>query len=132
MGTGDYLELIDRKGLRKLVGLLMILPELERSADLAEYAAQRAVDELRVAMSPMSRAASSERPSWRSTCADGGWVVVGLPAQLPNHGEPRSTPFPRYCVRSPALLWPQASRWDPPVLPVARPARLRALHPLGV
>ena len=30
--------------LRRLVGLLLILPELERSADLAEHIAQRAVD----------------------------------------------------------------------------------------
>jgi phosphate transport system protein len=41
--------------LRHLVGLLLILPELERSADLAEHIAQRAVDHLGVDMSPLSR-----------------------------------------------------------------------------
>jgi phosphate transport system protein len=33
----------------------LILPELERSADLAEHVAQRAVDNLGVDMSPLSR-----------------------------------------------------------------------------
>jgi phosphate transport system protein len=41
--------------LRYLVGLLLIIPELERSADLAEHVAQRAVDNLGTAMSPRSR-----------------------------------------------------------------------------
>jgi len=41
--------------LRQLVGMLLILPELERSADLAEHVAQRAVDNLGVEMSPLSR-----------------------------------------------------------------------------
>lgn len=41
--------------LRQLVALLLILPELERSADLAEHVAQRAVDNLGVEMSPLSR-----------------------------------------------------------------------------
>jgi len=41
--------------LRYLVGLLLIIPELERSADLAEHVAQRAVDHLGTAMSPRSR-----------------------------------------------------------------------------
>jgi phosphate transport system protein len=41
--------------LRRLVGLLLILPELERSADLAEHVAQRAVGSLGVQMSPLSR-----------------------------------------------------------------------------
>jgi phosphate transport system protein len=41
--------------LRQLVGLLLILPELERSADLAEHVAQRAVDNLGSEMSPVSR-----------------------------------------------------------------------------
>ncbi len=41
--------------LRYLVGLLLIIPELERSADLAEHVAQRAVDHLGSAMSPRSR-----------------------------------------------------------------------------
>ncbi len=41
--------------LRRLVGLLLILPELERSADLAEHIAQRAVNHLGASMSPLSR-----------------------------------------------------------------------------
>jgi phosphate transport system protein len=41
--------------LRRLVGLLLILPELERSADLAEHIAQRAVSSLGAQMSPLSR-----------------------------------------------------------------------------
>lgn len=41
--------------LRHLVALLLILPELERSADLAEHIAQRAVKNLGAAMSPTSR-----------------------------------------------------------------------------
>jgi phosphate transport system protein len=41
--------------LRHLVALLLILPELERSADLAEHIAQRAVNNLGSAMSPTSR-----------------------------------------------------------------------------
>lgn len=41
--------------LRQLVGILLILPELERSADLAEHVAQRAVDNLGVEMTPISR-----------------------------------------------------------------------------
>jgi phosphate transport system protein len=41
--------------LRHLVGLLLILPELERSADLAEHIAQRAVNSLGASMSPTSR-----------------------------------------------------------------------------
>jgi phosphate transport system protein len=41
--------------LRYLVGLLLIIPELERSADLAEHVAQRAVDNLGAEMTPRSR-----------------------------------------------------------------------------
>ena len=41
--------------LRYLVGLLLIIPELERSGDLAEHVAQRARDHLGTAMSPRSR-----------------------------------------------------------------------------
>ena len=41
--------------LRHLVGLLLILPELERSGDLAEHIAQRAVTNLGSQMSPLSR-----------------------------------------------------------------------------
>ena len=41
--------------IRRLVALLLILPELERSADLAEHIAQRAVNNLGASMSPTSR-----------------------------------------------------------------------------
>jgi phosphate transport system protein len=41
--------------LRHLVGILLILPELERSGDLAEHIAQRAVTNLGTEMSPSSR-----------------------------------------------------------------------------
>ena len=41
--------------LRHLVGVLLILPELERSGDLAEHIAQRAVTGVGSAMSPLSR-----------------------------------------------------------------------------
>jgi phosphate transport system protein len=41
--------------LRRLVGLLLVLPELERSADLAAHIAQRAVADLGPSMSPVSR-----------------------------------------------------------------------------
>jgi phosphate transport system protein len=44
-----------REDLHHLVGLLLILPELERSADLAEHIAQRAVSNLGVEMNPTSR-----------------------------------------------------------------------------
>jgi phosphate transport system protein len=44
-----------RDQLHHLVGLLLILPELERSADLAEHIAQRAVSNLGPEMSPTSR-----------------------------------------------------------------------------
>lgn len=42
-------------GLRRLVGVLLILPELERSADLAEHIAQRAVSGVGPGMTPVSR-----------------------------------------------------------------------------
>jgi phosphate transport system protein len=41
--------------LRHLVGVLLIVPELERSGDLAEHIAQRATSNLGVEMSPLSR-----------------------------------------------------------------------------
>ncbi len=54
-----WLELQERpvqgNELRYLVGLLLIIPELERSADLAEHVAQRAVEHLGTSMSPRSR-----------------------------------------------------------------------------
>lgn len=45
----------DNPELRRLVGLLLILPELERSADLAEHIAQRALTHLGPNMSALSR-----------------------------------------------------------------------------
>jgi phosphate transport system protein len=41
--------------LRHLVGVLLILPELERSGDLAEHIAQRAIASVGSQMSPLSR-----------------------------------------------------------------------------
>jgi phosphate transport system protein len=41
--------------LRHLVGVLLIVPELERSGDLAEHIAQRAASNLGADMSPLSR-----------------------------------------------------------------------------
>jgi phosphate transport system protein len=41
--------------LRHFVGVLLILPELERSGDLAEHVAQRAVTNIGAEMSPLSR-----------------------------------------------------------------------------
>ncbi len=41
--------------LRQLVGILLILPELERSADLAEHIAQRALSNIGADMTPVAR-----------------------------------------------------------------------------
>jgi phosphate transport system protein len=49
-GEGDQ-----SASLRHLVGILLILPELERSGDLAEHIAQRAVTNIGSEMSPLSR-----------------------------------------------------------------------------
>jgi phosphate transport system protein len=53
----DRIETESPRGdeLRRLIGILLILPELERSADLAEHIAQRAVFNLGADMSPLSR-----------------------------------------------------------------------------
>jgi phosphate transport system protein len=45
----------DWNQLHRAVGVLLILPELERSADLAEHIAQRAVTGLGAAMTPVCR-----------------------------------------------------------------------------
>lgn len=60
--------------LRHLVGVLLIVPELERSGDLAEHIAQRAVSNLGAEMSPLSRGivqrmAEAALEMWR-TAAD--------------------------------------------------------------
>jgi phosphate transport system protein len=60
--------------LRHLVGLLAVLPELERSADLAAHIAQRAVTHLGPSMSPVSRGIVQRMSDvglemWRSVAA---------------------------------------------------------------
>ena len=73
--------------MRPLVALLLVLPELERSADLAEHIAQRAVNHLGSRMSPVSRGIV-ERMSevaiemWKAT-ADA--FAEGTSAQLELH-----------------------------------------------
>ena len=51
----DQVQDAPRSALRRLVVVLLILPELERSADLAEHVAQRALTGLGREMSPLSR-----------------------------------------------------------------------------
>jgi phosphate transport system protein len=46
---------LDRADLRRFVGILLILPELERSADLAEHIAQRALTNVGSSMTPVAR-----------------------------------------------------------------------------
>jgi phosphate transport system protein len=46
---------LDRGRLRELIGTLMLLPELERSADLAEHIAQRALTNVGAEMTPVGR-----------------------------------------------------------------------------
>jgi phosphate transport system protein len=48
-------EGLDQRELRRLVGILLILPELERSADLAEHIAQRALTNTGSEMTPVAR-----------------------------------------------------------------------------
>ena len=48
-------ETLDRTSLRQFVGVLLILPELERSADLAEHIAQRALTNTGSQMTPTGR-----------------------------------------------------------------------------
>ena len=50
---------VQGNALRYLVGLLLIIPELERSGDLAEHVAQRAVEHLGTSMSPRVEASSN-------------------------------------------------------------------------
>ncbi len=45
----------EQRSLRELVGTLLLLPELERSADLAEHIAQRALTNTGADMTPMAR-----------------------------------------------------------------------------
>ena len=48
-------EDLDPVSLRQLIGYLLILPELERSADLAEHIAQRALSNVGTEMTPVTR-----------------------------------------------------------------------------
>ncbi len=48
-------EDLGRRHLKRLVGVLLILPELERSADLAEHIAQRALTNTGAEMTPVAR-----------------------------------------------------------------------------
>ena len=54
--------------LRHLVGVLLIVPELERSGDLAEHIAQRAASNLGADMSPLAEASCSAWPRSPSRC----------------------------------------------------------------
>ncbi len=71
--------------LRRLVGVLHILPELERSADLAEHIAQRGVSGLGSEMSPSSRGlvqrmAEVALEMWRAVAdAYDDWEVRSVP-----------------------------------------------------
>jgi phosphate transport system protein len=46
---------LESVALRQLVGILLILPELERSADFAEHIAQRALSNIGADMTPVAR-----------------------------------------------------------------------------
>ncbi|MGH9121480.1 MAG: phosphate signaling complex PhoU family protein [Acidimicrobiales bacterium] len=54
-GVWAEVDKAPRTEVRRLFTVLMILPELERSADLAEHIARRAVDGIGQEMSPLSR-----------------------------------------------------------------------------
>ena len=65
---------VEADELRHLVGLLLILPELERSADLAEHIAQRALGNIGAEMSPVARGIVQRMSEvaaemWQSTAA---------------------------------------------------------------
>ena len=58
----------DHGTLRQLVGTLMLLPELERSADLAEHIAERALTNVGADMTPMVAASSRGCPKRQRLC----------------------------------------------------------------
>jgi len=65
---------LDPVALRQLVGFLLILPELERSADLAEHIAQRALSNIGADMTPVARGIVQRMSEvaaemWQSTAA---------------------------------------------------------------
>ncbi|MGD0749289.1 MAG: PhoU domain-containing protein [Acidimicrobiales bacterium] len=67
-------EDLDGAALRQLVGILLILPELERSADLAEHIAQRALSNTGSEMTPVARGIVQRMSEvaadmWQSTAA---------------------------------------------------------------
>ncbi len=64
----------DKSDLRQLVGTLLILPELERSADLAEHIAQRALTNVGASMTPVARGIVQRM----SEVATEMWQIVGL------------------------------------------------------
>jgi phosphate transport system protein len=76
----------DPREIRRLVRLLLVLSELERSADLAEHIAQRAVFGLGGEMTPVSRGIVQRMSEvaidmWRSAAevyASGGAITVDL------------------------------------------------------
>jgi phosphate transport system protein len=64
----------DPVSLRRLIGYLLILPELERSADLAEHIAQRALSNVGTEMTPVARGIVQRMSEvaaemWQSTAA---------------------------------------------------------------
>jgi len=67
-------EDLDPVDLRRLVGYLLILPELERSADLAEHIAQRSISNVGTEMTPVARGIVQRMSEvaaemWHSTAA---------------------------------------------------------------
>jgi phosphate transport system protein len=67
-------EDLDPASLRQLIGYLLILPELERSADLAEHIAQRALSNVGPEMTPVARGVVQRMSEvaaemWQSTAA---------------------------------------------------------------
>jgi phosphate transport system protein len=75
------------RSLRHLVGILLILPELERSGDLAEHIAQRAVTNLGAQMSPSAEALCSGWPKspWRCGVTPPMPTRIDLRSQCPWH-----------------------------------------------
>ena len=67
-------EDLDPASLRQHIGFLLILPELERSADLAEHIAQRALSNVGTEMTPVARGIVQRMSEvaaemWQSTAA---------------------------------------------------------------
>ncbi len=80
---------LERGNLRQLVGILLILPEIERSADLAEHIAQRALTNVGGAMTPVARGIVQRMSEvaaemWQSVAAS---YVRADAAQLELHEE---------------------------------------------